>query len=195
MTHLSHLVMSCRARFAWSHTLHCLLATTIRDNPRLALQTACRDGSDCVSCLFRSSIFGQSGQREDSGKEDSSLWLSSTVPRELFLLRWQAVNSRIKPKWNDDAMPFHEYNVLNIKRTEELMVPDHQRSFPLLSASVPCIMSVLEPNRREIVRYVWAIGLIFFALGFPHTFEFLCARLHPKQFYTSTWHFDWLDID
>lgn len=52
----------------------------------------------------------------DTGKEDGSLWLSSTVPRELFLLLWQGVNSRCKP--SEMMMPCPEYNVLNIKRTE-----------------------------------------------------------------------------
>lgn len=34
------------------------------------------------------------------------------------------------------------------------MVPDRQRSFTLLSASVPRIMSVSEPNRTEMVQCV-----------------------------------------
>lgn len=109
---LSHSIETRRARFAWSHTLRCLLATAVRDHPLLA----CWDGSVCVSCLFRSSIFGQSGQRGDTEKEDSSHWLSSPVPSELFLLLWQAVNSRRKP--SEITVPCPECNVLKIKRTE-----------------------------------------------------------------------------
>lgn len=93
-------------------------------------------------------------------------WERGQIALALIYSAQSAVSSPVAGS-QELTMPCPECNVLNINRTEKLMVPDRQRSFTLLSAHVPWIISVSGLKRKNMVWYV-PLVLIFFALDFPH---------------------------